>query len=281
MKSQVRLWASKITAKSWIWDDVHSVGGVNHLNSLLQGIVPSASQSMYGSHFIFNNQSNTNLGHDGYDNYQAPMSPSGTPLFQRRMWVSGFLQYFGDGPKVNDLIRCMETVDSVRSIGDSVFVTIGRKFTKIEGNRPVMEEIRTLMYTNELYKSPSIAASSAETDSFPSAVASHKFMLSLSDVMRFCSLSYNLHKIHYDLQYCQEEHLANVIAPGPFLVQLMLRFFQLVCPEAKIKTFKYRNSEPCYIDQDLHLHVVRDAANYEVFVSKDGRKLCGGHLVVY
>lgn len=277
MKNQVRQWANHIKSKSWVWDDVYSVGGLNHLKTLLGEIIPSQSINIYGYHFIFNNQSNSNLGQDGYDNYQAPMSESGKPLFQRRMWVNGLLEYYRNGPEVYDQIRCIEKIQSVRSIGDSVFVTIGRDFSKLEGS-PVLKELRTLVYTNELYRKPELVGKVSEVPR--SLVGSYKFKLSANDVMRYSSLSYNLHKIHYDLQYCRLEKLANVIASGPFLALLMLHYFQSLFPRTNIKSFKYRNSEPCYVDEELELAVIKAGENYNVSIMKDGRILCGGNLLV-
>lgn len=278
MKQQIAAWAKQIKSKSWIWDDVHSIGGHNHLNTLLQEIVPTQSKNLYGTHFIFNNQSNTNLGIDGYDDYQAPMAESGRPLFHRRMWVNGYLEYFGKGPQVNDLIRCIENVKAVRSVGSSVFVTIGRNFSGEEG-KPVLRELRTLVYTNELYHKPDLDRLEPPSDN-GILIGEQQFRFSLSDVMRFSSLSYNLHKIHYDVKYCQLENLENVIASGPLLAATMLRYFLSLFPQVKVKSFKYRNSEPCYIDEDLVLQVTKLGANYETNIVKDHRKLCGGIVVV-
>lgn len=40
---------------------------------------------------LFNNQLNTKLGSDGYDNYQAPVNEQGEQLYLRRMWARGEL----------------------------------------------------------------------------------------------------------------------------------------------------------------------------------------------
>lgn len=278
MKQQIAAWAKKIKNCSWVWDDVHSIGQHNHLSTLLQGLIPSQSRNLYGTHFIFNNQSNTNLGSDGYDNYQAPMSESGNPLFQRRMWVNGHLEYFGKGPQINDLIRCIEKVKAVRTVGTSVFVTIDRDFAVSNGST-VLRELRTLVYTNELYQRPQVDKDPQVVPSEEELVAEKQFLFSLNDVRRFSSLSYNLHKIHSDVQYCHQENLANVIASGPLLASMMLHYFSSIFPDVKIRSFKYRNSEPCYIDESLVMHVRKKGANYEIHIVKDDRKLCGGIVV--
>lgn len=276
IKSQVAVWAKQIKSRSWIWPDSYSVGNVSHLQTLLRQIIPSKSDNIYGSHFIFNNQNNSQLGLDGYDNYQAPVNEAGVALFLRRMWVSGLLEYYGDGPKINDAIICKETINSVRTVSDSVFVTIGRDFAYHNGTS-VMKEVRTLIYTNEPFVK---RESGDQIENLGDALHSYNFTLSLNDVMRFSSLSYNLHKIHYDVNYCRSENLANVVASGPFLVLIMLHYFASVF-DLKIKSFKYRNSEPCYIDDHLNVLIRQlGGKEYEVYIAREGRKLCGGKVVV-
>lgn len=275
MKGQVSQWANRMKSQTWIWDDTYSRGAINHLSALLNEIIPSKLKHIYGAHFIFNTQANLNLGSDGYDNYQAPMSETGTQLFKRRMWVNGYLRWYGTGPKCNDQIRCIEKIRSARSIGSNAFVSIDRDFT-LAGETPVMEEMRTLVYTNQSYTRPEV---SGRADKIENIITSKNVRISLDQVMKFSSLSYNLHKIHYDAQYCHLEGLDNVVASGPLLVLILLHFFASVYPESAIRSFKYRNSEPCYIDEDVTLVLLEGVDGFDLCIEKDGRKLCSGTLV--
>lgn len=276
MRNKVAQWANGIKHDKWVWEDVYSTGRVNHLTALLNEIVPSSLKNSYGAHFIFNNQSNVNLGLDGYDNYQAPMAESGEPLYSRRMWVNGHLEFFQQ-PKFNELMKCTEQIKAVRTIGNSAFVSVNRDFADSAGS-PILRELRTLVYTNEGYVKPETADRLEEVAG--NVIDKRIVRISLAQVMRHCSLSYNLHKIHYDAQFCHSEGLKGVIASGPLIVLILLQFFGSHYPNAVVKSFKYRNSEPCYIDEEVELVLLGENETFELSMMKDGRKLCSGTLTL-
>lgn len=352
----LRAWATQIKRQVWVWDDTYSVGQIAHLSVLLRDILPlpRPTTRLHGYNFIFNNQTNSNLGDDGYDNYQAPMDGA-RALFSRRMWVGGALDHYAP-IRANDVVRCTERVRAVRQVGASVFVTVARDMAR--GGDRVMEEKRTLVYTNERYgggegndmergsdggsessefpKAPRLCVQEKhqaerflqtegqthQTESFltilppsasrerPARQTSPKLNLSildnfgltstplgsavsvndgnistgllfrLSDVMRFCSLSYNLHKIHYDRRYCASENLPNVVVPGPLLALVMLHYVSSLLPDADIGRFVYRNSLPCYIDEPVELVLRAHNGGYDVRVMRGQQLLAGGQVAV-
>lgn len=322
----LKVWTAQIKKQVWIWDDTYSIGQISHLSRLLRDILPlpHPSARLHGYNFIFNNQTNSDLGADGYDNYQAP-KVGGRALFSRRMWVGGSLHHILP-LRVNDVVQCIERVTAVRQVGPSVFVTIGRDM-KRTGQR-VMTEKRTLVYTNERYEAPdtgrevlrsgSLGAGFGEkarisgcgnqdpgsnkppasgeivADDLVNAVPlvtgfslkcnsdthSAGLRFGLSDVMRFCSLSYNLHKIHYDRNYCLSENLAAVVVPGPLLALVMLHYVSSMLPQMEIAQFTYRNSLPCYIDEEVEIVLLRHDARYKVFVMRGLQLLAGGALAL-
>lgn len=315
MNKLVSRWAAHIKTKTWTWDDTYSVGSISHLSRLLNEIAPAKPSKLYGYSFLFNNQTNSELGADGYDNYQAPQSEDGA-LFSRRMWVGGMLEYFSEPPKLNDQVKCVEKVKSVRSVGTSTFVSIARDFF-VEESR-VMKETRTLVYTNERFGIEKTMANEKNLIHDEKTMANEKNLTSEKailvtktigllhqltngiehtstnlihsglgfgpsrrtltfrplDVLRYNALSYNLHKIHYDKRYCLEENLPDIVVSGPMLVLTMLHCFSGMYPEIKIKAFKYRNSEPCYVDDVVDLVICEDL----VCIEKMGRPLCRGTI---
>lgn len=275
--NKVQKWASHIKRQKWVWDDVYSVGGINHLTNLFHDIIPLQKPlpSLYGYNFIFNNQTNSLLGSDGYDNYQAPMDDENHQLFRRRMWVGGSLDYLGPLPTTNDLVRCEERIRNVRTVGSSVFVTIMRSFTCKDS--PVMTEQRTIMYTNEAFQ-PTLKQEVHLNPNVSDGVQdSTSCTFRLLDVMRFSALSYNLHKIHYDRLYCASENLRDVVVSGPLLVLVMLHYAATKLPDLRIQRFSYRNSLPCYIDEEVQLVLNKHDDNaYEIAVMKKGLLLSGG-----
>lgn len=269
----VSRWAAAIKHQRWLWRDTYSLGAIGHLTELLHEVVPQKTDRLYGYTFIFNNQSNSTLGTDGYDNYQAP-TDDGKQLFARRMWVNGSLSFFHGAPRPGDVIDCEERVTAVRTVGLSVFVGIKRDFSR--DSRPFMLETRMLMYTNEPYKAPEDAKQLDTQPTHEQEVLRQMLSISRSQLMRFSALSYNLHKIHYDRAHCTSEGLRNIIVSGPFLVLLMLHCVAASFPDREITSFKYKNSGPCYIDENVDLVISASAQHCTVRIDHDGRTLCGG-----
>lgn len=280
---------------------------------LLNEIIPSKTWTLYGTSLLFNNQTNASLGSDGYDNYQAPQE-HGVQLFDRRMWVSGSLR-FRDVPRIGEHLRCVERVLLVRRVGESVFVTILRESRKLDfqsevqggtvreveeaAGSVVVSELRSLVYKwKENLEQPAEKASVVEDsidvnssmnqgvssnslDKLPPAHQqpnSREFSISAPQVSRFSALQYNLHKIHYDRNYCLSEGLSEVIVLGPMLVNVMLHYFALQYPGTAIELFTYRMSEPCYVDRQLKISMAEEAKGTEISVWEGQKKLCNGRV---
>lgn len=276
MRLGVQGWAANIKSLSWEFPDTISVGNVKHLTNLLNRIVPTAPNSncnLYGYSFLFNTQTNSNLGLDGYDNYQAPSDSNGAPLFWRRMWTGGQFEFFQNPPSGHQLIDCSERVSSVRQLKDNAFVQIERDFSY--DNSPFMRELRTLVYLNEPFNPTRDSTDTIRSDDFDNAFSTR---FSLQDIMRYNFLTYNLHKIHYDKLYCLKEGLEDVIVSGPFMVLVLLHYFAGEYPGVKIKSFKYKNSKPCYIERDVCLGIKKDSTGFELYLHDHTHLMCSGRV---
>lgn len=290
-------WTSQIKNARWTWDDTVSLGQLKHLRTLLNEIIPSRTWTLYGTSLLFNNQTNASLGLDGYDNYQAPQE-NGKQLFDRRMWVSGSLK-FRNTPRIGESLRCIERVQLVRRVGDSVFVAVLRETRKLDFDSQVeggsvkvgnertgdvlISELRSLVYkwradvsekTNETSENSETSSTVASKE--PDPDTSTELTISASQVSRFSALQYNLHKIHYNRDYCLSEGLSDVIVLGPMLVNIMLHYFALRFPKAAIELFSYRMSEPCYVDRPLRISMENGEKIVEIAVWEGNKKLCNG-----
>ncbi|PSK38732.1 hypothetical protein C7M61_002671 [Candidozyma pseudohaemuli] len=291
-------WTSQIKNARWTWDDTVSLGQLKHLRTLLNEIIPSKTWTLYGTSLLFNNQTNASLGLDGYDNYQAPQE-NGKQLFDRRMWVSGSLKFWNT-PRIGESLRCVERVQLVRRVGDSVFVAVLRETRKLDfdseveggsvkvGNERtgdvIVSELRSLVYKwrADVSEKPNsetsenIETSSPVASKEPDPDASTELTISASQVSRFSALQYNLHKIHYNRDYCLSEGLSDVIVLGPMLVNIMLHYLALRYPKAVIELFSYRMSEPCYVDRPLRISMENGEKSVEIAVWEGSKKLCNG-----
>lgn len=222
-----------------------------------------------GYAFILCNQSNSAIGADGYDDYQAPFGDEA--LFARRMWASGSMDYTGPEPQVGDAVQCVEKVLSVRQVQNSVFVRINRDFCTNRG--PFLAEIRTLVYTNEKYsvsaregglREPLLAdmlatgsdlqsAQDAAETGAKNALLGPRVRFSENQVLSFSMLSANLHKIHFDREHCRTEGLRGPVVQGSFLAAAGLAALGLVRPHQHVRLFKYTNRRPLYCGQQTAL----------------------------
>ncbi|KAK6454978.1 uncharacterized protein RJT20DRAFT_54065 [Scheffersomyces xylosifermentans] len=291
-RNVVSSWARAIKQKRWVIYDNVSVGPANHVIDLFNSVFPSNLQherleeqgaklnELWGSglHFVYNNQSNSTLGKDGYDNYQAPCDDEGNGLFKRRMWVRGTLDFRIASEKHFDgTIRCEEAVHSIRTVGESTFVNIHRDFTDHHGN-PLLKETRTLVYSNDDYQGRTL------THSYPQYDSTIALKLTPVSLLKYSMLTYNLHKIHYDKQYCQEiEQLPNTIVHGPFMVTLALYWFRQLHPNVNFEKFTYKNIEPCFVDEEITLAYSKDSeSEYNIaIINKNlGKKYLDGFLAL-
>ncbi|EGW35473.1 uncharacterized protein SPAPADRAFT_58702 [Spathaspora passalidarum NRRL Y-27907] len=269
-KECIYKWANFVKANPTILKDTIAIGPTTHLVNLLNCILgkptpatPVLAPYKYfnqGFHFLFNNQLNLKLDSDGYDTYQAPTNEKGEQLYLRRLWARGEIQFPNQYPKINTPITCKESIKSVRIIEESTLVTIVREFQ--DGNKlnSLLTENRTLSYTNELYtpgEPVKLISQVNETDKH--------IQISPIDLLKYSMLTYNLHKIHINPNYCRSiEDLPTTIVHGPFQVTLLLYWFALNHPGITPVNFKYRTYEPCFVNDEISLQIVKNSDDHFV-----------------
>lgn len=273
-KECIYRWANVLKSKPTIIKDTFAYGSYNNLTNLLNNILeidhkPNISKSWFqGFHFLYNNQLNLKLGSDGYDNYQAPVNEQGEQLYLRRLWARGEIDFF-NSPSINSPIEVTETLKSVRIIDESVLVSILRNFTS--ESQELLQESRTLTYTNALY-TPNENYYQLENYSGNGPT----FHVSSIDLLKYSMLTYNLHKIHIDANYCRSiEDLPNTIVHGPLQVSLLLYYFAIKHPELKPKNFKYRTYAPIFINEEISIQIDEVSENcYSLgIISKESGKV--------
>ena len=251
MRGQVARWTRQILGKTWQCSQVIDTTSAARLTSTLQSVLPDVAPKgdmiASGYHWVYHNPSLNHLGKDGYDNYQAPIDAEGKGLFDRRMWVSGRVDFDGD-IKYNSSVECVERVKSVRFLRQSCFVEIERTFN-VDG-RPTLLELRTLAYTNERYRE-NLPLQPPQTINC---------VLQVPQVanFRYSALTFNAHKIHYDAEYCRQvEGIPGVIVSGPFLITILLQWFQSHNEHLAIQSITYKNRAPVFAGEPVSLHTTK------------------------
>ncbi|MCJ1307600.1 hypothetical protein MMC25_001247 [Agyrium rufum] len=234
---------------------------------------------------------------DGTDPLQSP----GKPFVRRmwaggRMHFRPFSPLKLDGrPAV-----CTEQISDVAIKGppgdEKIFVTIERRMGPLEGGksqlRDVREKARTspdkqrdmlnrdeycavIEHRNIVFMREKHASRSVPKEVQPSSSASpekilkpttkpdyrHPMTPSASLLYRFSGLTYNVHKIHLDRDYCRAiEGHRNLIVHGPLSLVIMLqtlrRHLQQSASEHRsraptIESIEYRNLAPLYAEEEM------------------------------
>lgn len=240
---------SKRLSSKWVFDELLSSSSVNKLNNILLPQLGSNTavdrELGPGDHFLYFNPSFSQLSHDGYFQYQTPGALSAQDLpFLRRVWVQGSIDFLKP-LRFNQSYHCIETIKFLKKVRGDYFVGIRREVT--DQSEVLLKEMRTLLYTN------SKPLPAKATGIFASHTQCTDFTFRDMDIVRYNSLTFNSHRIHWDKQYCiEKEGYQDFIAQGPFTIHVMLKYAasRLSVPVRKIK---YKNLN--YIYQGTNVEI--------------------------
>ena len=93
-------------------------------------------------------------------------------------------------------------------------------------------------------------------------------------LFRFSALTFNTHRIHYDLPYARDvERYRGLVVHGPLMASLLLQMAAKVLGENKLKTFNFRAVSPAIADEPLHMAIRKSGDGYELGTfASDGRQ---------
>jgi hydroxyacyl-ACP dehydratase HTD2-like protein with hotdog domain len=208
------------------------------------------------------------LGADGHprDGSFLPPIPH-----RRRMFAGGRLDVTRPlrfGETVTRTSRIGAVVAKTGRQGEMLFVTV-RHELQVGDDVCVVEEA-DLVYRSEdpddavPNNSPahdSAPSDSPAHDSARSAVASPEpssapwqlsFCADPPALFRFSALTYNAHRIHYDLPYTQQvEHFPGLVVHGPLLALLLLELPRRNRPDRSVTGFDFRARRPIFAGQPV------------------------------
>ncbi|MBV7339590.1 hypothetical protein KFU94_67540 [Chloroflexi bacterium TSY] len=224
-------------------------------------------------------------GHEKLGGFMPPISFTGsftrdeeeqeeTAKPPRRMWAGGRLKFLHPMRLGNQAIR-RSTIKSItpkhgRS-GPLVFVLVEREIM-IDGKCCLCEE-QTIVYreaTRSDQNQP-ISAKPAPTDAAFSASFAPDPML----LFRYSTLTFNTHRIHYDVDFCrQHEGYPDLVVHGPLTATLLLDLYHQRLTNKRIATFEYRSLSPLFNPNPFTLNGKESgeawAANHEGGLAMSG-----------
>ena len=192
----------------------------------------------------------SDLGGDGHPAKNRHLPPVPQP---RRMWAGGSIETFGE-LRIGDRVRRVSTIaDVTRKVGKSGelwFVEVNHVYSTERGT--AIRERHDIVYREAARPDP--AQPAATFDAPPSERPfGRSIAVPTSPVLlfRYSAITFNGHRIHYDLPYAMEvEGYAGLVLHGPIQATLL---FNLAATEigAAPQKFDYRGLSPAIAGTDI------------------------------
>jgi 3-methylfumaryl-CoA hydratase len=192
----------------------------------------------------------SDAGYDGHAALGGFLPPVPLP---RRMWAGSRLRFLAPLRIGRDL-RKLSTVASVdhkqgRS-GELVFVTIRHQL--FDGDTQGVDEEHNIVYREASAPDdpPPKLTPAPDASAFSRAVLPDPVLL-----FRYSALTFNGHRIHYDLPFCTgTEGYPGLVVHGPLLATLLMDLLRCQMPQAQVTAFEFRAMAPVFDTEGFSLH---------------------------
>lgn len=219
------------------------------------------------------------LGPDGHprrdDSPDSFLPPVPLP---RRMWASSKLEFFAPlqpGEAVERLSRILSVTEKSGGSGRLVFVEVQHETSSAK--RVAVREVQSLVYREAAaLGSPPAPPLPGEGAFDPSEWSAHRAMTPSEPLLfRYSALTFNSHRIHYDLPYAMgEENYRGLVVHGPLTATLLLDLARRELGDNVLKTFAFRGLSPAICGEILHLVLRSKDAGWELGAfAADGRQV--------
>lgn len=235
------------------------------------GAVETGGNAPHGLHWCLANPSTPTdqLGPDGHPQKGGFLPDNPLP---RRMWASSDVEFLSPicvGDHVRRSSKVADIVEKTGSSGALVFVNVEHETTA--SGTLCVRETQTIVY-----REPADAAAKLPADTgfrHDNVHVSETLVPSAQTLFRYSALTFNTHRIHYDLDYAmQEEAYPALVVQGPLMASLLLRFASQNLGYGSIKSFSFHGRSPAYCGQGLHLGLKHGAEEQLLSVhGADGR----------
>lgn len=189
------------------------------------------------------------LGPDGHPPRGAFMPPVKLP---RRMFAGSdvrFLRPLTIGQEVTRVSR-ITAVDHRRGkTGDLVFVRVAMALS--QDGAPCIEEEQTIVYRGAGAKVPAVVP--APRKPLAGGETAEEWLPTTVELFRFSSVTFNGHRIHYDLPYAMdEEGYPGLVVHGPLTATRLCDFAGRLAARP-LARFTFRGEAPTFVGQPVRL----------------------------
>ncbi len=193
----------------------------------------------------------SDLGNDGHPRLGGFLPDLGR---SRRMWAGGALE-FKSALHVDEPLRKTSTIRSITEkdgpTGPMSFVTVDHEISGANG--VAIKERQGIVYLDipETYTPPR----KAPVPGTPTAQRSLPVPPTL--LFRYSALTFNAHRIHYDLDYTRTvEHYPGLVVHGPLQATLAMQM-AVELGGSTPQHFEYRGIHPLFAGADLQIYCTR------------------------
>ena len=219
------------------------------------------------------------LGSDGHplrnDSEGSFLPPIPLP---RRMWAGSkveFLAPLRPGQSVTRRSRVAAITEKQGGSGKLVFAEVAHEL--LADGAPCVRESQSIVFREPAPAgAPSAPPPPGDTRFDPGGWDAHRVLRPSEPLLlRYSALTFNSHRIHYDLPYATgEEGYRGLVVHGPLTATLLLDLAARHFGDNRLKRFDFRGTSPAICGEELHL-VLRgrgDAIELGAFAG-DGRQV--------
>lgn len=223
------------------------------------------------------------LGADGHprrDDSPASFLP---PIPQpRRMWAASKVEFVAP-LRTGNAVERRSTVLSITAkqggSGPLVFVEVEHQ--TFGGDTLAVREVQSLVYrdaapANSPPVPPPVGEARFDPHSDLGGWDAHRTIVPTEPLLfRFSALTFNSHRIHYDLAYATgEEGFRGLVVHGPLTATLLLDLARRELGDNALKSFAFRGVSPAICGEMLHLVLRSKNAAWELGAyAADGRQV--------
>lgn len=221
-----------------------------------------------------------NLGRDGHPMRDESPSSFLPPLpLERRMWAAGKVEFLGAlavGAVIERRSRVLSITEKQGATGPLIFVEVAHE--TFGGSAIAVREAQTLVYRDAPpLGSPASPPPPGEARFDPAGWDQTRPLVPGPALLfRYSALTFNSHRIHYDLPYAaQTEGYRGLVMHGPLIASLLLDLTRRALgSETALASFDFRAVSPAIADEPLHLALRREGATIVLAAfAEDGRQI--------
>ena len=212
------------------------------------------------------------LRDDGADSFLPPLPQP------RRMWASSKIEFLAPlllGQSIARSSRVQSVTEKSGGSGSLVFVDLAHE-THADGALAV-REVQTLVYRDAPPPGTAPVPPEPGTGTFDGSAWDAARVVTPTEALlfRYSALTFNSHRIHYDLPYAQDqEGYRGLVVHGPLTATLLLDLARRELGDNALKSFSFRGLSPAICGEELHLAMRGKDAGWELGAfASDGRQV--------